>query len=286
MSRSGSNIWLHPPALAALAGGCLLLAGASIQSGFEPAVVLAQAPPSAEPPLLAPAAAPEGAAPQATPAPDPMDDLEHQEPPDGKWEQEEDGREYFVTRFRKVKDTYYIYPGGEWVQYKRLYRWPVVKHDDEYIYIKWYRGIDLEVERKALEESRRAEEEARAAKADDYRYEDRRVDRLTFVPFDHGLPRQGQWRQGFDVADINGDGHLDIVHGPLRKGSYQPVVFLGDGAGSWRAWEDVTWPELAYDYGDAAVGDVNGNGLLDVALGIHLRGVLVLIQEEPGRFVD
>src|SRR4029079_12039985 len=44
------------------------------------------------------------------------------------------------------------------------------------------------------------------------------VDRLTFVPFEDGLPTEGQWRNGFAVADINGDGFLDIVHAPPRKG--------------------------------------------------------------------
>ena len=33
---------------------------------------------------------------------DPMDDLESKEPPDGKWITAEDGREYFVTRLKKV----------------------------------------------------------------------------------------------------------------------------------------------------------------------------------------
>jgi hypothetical protein len=34
---------------------------------------------------------------------------------------------------------------------------------------------------------------------------------MKFEPFDEGLPRSGQWRYGFELVDMNGDGHLDIV---------------------------------------------------------------------------
>src|SRR5258707_1200039 len=40
---------------------------------------------------------------------------------------------------------------------------------------------------------------------------------LTFQPFGAGLPTSGQWREGFRLADLNGDGQLDLVHGPARK---------------------------------------------------------------------
>jgi len=55
------------------------------------------------------------------------------------------------------------------------------------------------------------------------------------------------------VADMNGDGHLDIVHGPARKQSGPPVIFLGDGQGSWTQWKEARFPSLAYDYGDVEV---------------------------------
>jgi hypothetical protein len=212
------------------------------------------------------------------PSPDPLDDLESLTPPDGKWEKDADGREYFVTRLPRVKDTYYIPEGREWIQYKRLYRWPLVKTTDTHFYVKLYRADAVADPAPPAPPPPPPEP--------GFEFEEVLVDRLQFSSFDTGLPRTGQWRQGFDVADMNGDGQLDIVHGSPRKDLYEPVIFLGDGAGNWRKWEDVSWPPLAYDYGDAAAGDVNGDGLMDIGLGVHLRGVLVLIQEAPGRFVD
>ena len=57
-----------------------------------------------------------------------------------------------------------------------------------------------------------------------------------FVPFGAGLPTSGQWREGFRIADLNHDGHPDIVHGPPRKQPGPPVIFLGDGKGGWTRW--------------------------------------------------
>lgn len=99
-----------------------------------------------------------------------------------------------------------------------------------------------------------------------------------------GLPRSGQWRHSFSLADVDGDGRLDLVHGPARKGARRPVVFLGDGEGGFRRWDEALFPPFPYDYGAVATGDVDGDGRLDLALGIHLRGLAVLLQKEPGVF--
>jgi hypothetical protein len=107
---------------------------------------------------------------------------------------------------------------------------------------------------------------------------------LVFDPFDRGLPATGQWRNGFDLADLNGDGHLDLVHGPPRKGRGTPVVFLGDGKGGWTRWAEAQFPPAPYDYGDAAAADFNGDRVVDVAFGIHLRGLLVLVGDGRGGF--
>jgi hypothetical protein len=215
--------------------------------------------------------------------PDFREDFESTEPADGKWLKADDGREYFVARLPKVRGTYRRIDEHT-ILYKYFVRLEITGEDKEWFHVKYYRALENWDEIKA--DLVRAEEEKLEGVAERYQFEARSVDRLEFAAFDEGLPRAGQWRQGFDMVDINGDGHLDIVHGPARKGIVTPAVFLGDGAGRWRFWSEAKWPELPFDYGDAAAADVNGDGLVDVGLGVHLRGLLVLIQEQPGRFVS
>jgi len=108
---------------------------------------------------------------------------------------------------------------------------------------------------------------------------------LELVPFDEGLPREGQWQDGFAIADLDRDGHLDLVHAGPRGPAPRPIVFLGNGAGRWRRWEAASFPPLSYAYGDVAVADFDADGLLDLALGMHATGIAVLRGEGAGRFV-
>ena len=110
--------------------------------------------------------------------------------------------------------------------------------------------------------------------------------RLTFAPFGVGLPSAGQWREGFRVADLNGDGHPDIVHGAPRKHSSTPVIFLGDGKGSFTRWKEARFTALPYDYGDIETADFDGDGHADIALAIHEGGMYVLNGDGRGNFTN
>ncbi|MCH9649116.1 MAG: VCBS repeat-containing protein [Deltaproteobacteria bacterium] len=216
---------------------------------------------------------------------DPLNDLGSLVPADGVWLKDDGGREYFVKPLPKLKGTYqWIDDTQTSIKYKRWYNFEVLRHDDENLYLKLYKpAVVPKLPTREEREAQRIKD--LEALAQTYLPEAGSGDRLYFDTFDEGLPKRGMWRNGFDVADMNGDGHLDIIHGPARKGIPVPRVFLGNSQGQWRVWNEAKFPRAPWDYGDAAAGDFNGDGLLDIAFGFHLRGLLVVVQETPGTFV-
>lgn len=201
------------------------------------------------------------------------------EPPDGNWLVDETGLEYFTFALPK-KGLHYIWVDGDTIRLARGPHLKVAGETDTSFTIKIINNKTVPRKPAPPEPT----EEERAAVAASYRVALPEVDRLAFAPFGRGLPRAGLWRNGFDVADMNGDGFLDIVHGPARKSGTVPVIFLGDGKGSWHLWKEVTFDEAPYDYGDVVAGDWNGDGKQDLAFGIHIRGVIALIGDGKGGF--
>ncbi len=85
---------------------------------------------------------------------------------------------------------------------------------------------------------------------------------------------------GLDFADFNGDGHIDLVVADHCQGLF---VYLGDGNNNWEMVEAGLFPhhlapkgnEYATMYRgleDAATGDLNNDGFIDVVAGASDKG--------------
>ncbi|MCA1582760.1 MAG: VCBS repeat-containing protein [Acidobacteria bacterium] len=106
-----------------------------------------------------------------------------------------------------------------------------------------------------------------------------------------GLPAEGLWRASFVMADMNGDGILDVVAPPARLGGDgKPHVWLGDGKGHYTAWplsfveDGRKRPDFAVDYGGIAAGDIDGDGNMDIATASHNGGLVALFGDGKGGF--
>ncbi len=201
------------------------------------------------------------------------------QPPDGEWLVDAEGRFYFIRN--QPKSQPYSRLGDARVRVVYGGEYELAGEDDENLWLKIYRPDAKPAERPSAVHDPTAEE--LAASAATFLAPIAPVDRLHFEAFDAGLPRRGLWRNGFDLADINGDGELDFVHGPMRRGGDQPSAFLGDGHGIWRPFR-VTVPQGLLDYGDVKVADFNGDGKADLAAASHLKGVLAFVGDGTGKF--
>jgi len=182
-----------------------------------------------------------------------------------------DGRAYRLERLEKKPDGYSrvsktmlrYYPNGFY---------EVEREDDAYFYVRQY--VPIKVEPPAPDATYTTEVSPPAS------------DAFSWQPFDAGLPRAGQWRDNFAVADMNGDGFPDLIFAPARKTLAKPAVFLGNGKGKWTLWTQARYPAAPYDYGGAAAADFNADGKQDIALGMHLLGFAVLTGDGKGGFSD
>ncbi len=93
-----------------------------------------------------------------------------------------------------------------------------------------------------------------------------------------GLPHRG-WANRVRLADIDLDGRLDVV---ASRGE-GPRVWLNDGAGGWSSFSDgLPEPVVGGLYHGLAVGDLNEDGLPDLAVANWIDGPEVHLQESGG----
>ncbi len=98
------------------------------------------------------------------------------------------------------------------------------------------------------------------------------INNLEFISKSKGLeiPNKEEGDTELELADINNDGHLDIIsvgdHGSPYVNSEQHgiMVWLGDGDSTWSVNQVGD-----FGYGGIEAGDLNLDGYLDVVWGIH-----------------
>jgi len=95
-----------------------------------------------------------------------------------------------------------------------------------------------------------------------------------------GLAETGMWKCTPVLADINRDGHLDVL--AINRLDDGVHVWLGDGRGNWRDSSQGLANPNGSCGGGIAYGDINKDGFPDLAVADHCSGVYVYLQQPDG----
>ena len=209
------------------------------------------------------------------------------EPSDGVWTTAEDGRSFFVARIDKKETPHLRRVEGQEVRFALGLVLDLVEETDTDIYVTMPK---VELTKPRPNRTTSAPPTAIEApvvtldRGDESLVEALRL-RIEATPFDRGLPTSAQWRNDVIAADMNGDGNLDLVHGPPRKSAPRVQIFLGDGAGGWQLAR-TRFRGGRLDYGDIAVADFDQDGQIDLALSMHLLGTTVAYGRDKFTFQE
>lgn len=97
-----------------------------------------------------------------------------------------------------------------------------------------------------------------------------------------GLPESGNWKCDPLLADLDGDGNLDVV--ALARLGDGPHVWLGDGKCGWRDASDGLALGRASCGGGLCLADVNLDGRVELVVADHCQGLFVYARNDAGRW--
>lgn len=196
------------------------------------------------------------------------------------------GKPYKIYKVEKEFAKYVEQPG--WVRplAQANFTREIYQENDKYIWV-WSEIRDPEAE-KAIEPAKSPWDDAAVIYFKELRGDFSPIEvpasevRVRFENSSEGLPTTGSWRNGAAVADMNGDGKVDLIFPPQRGQAGSPTVFLGNGKGAWSVWP-IEWPR-PFNYGTVVAADFNKDRKMDLAFSIHLTGVAVFLGDGKGKF--
>ncbi len=104
-----------------------------------------------------------------------------------------------------------------------------------------------------------------------------------YFSYSEGLPTGQQWKCNPAFGDVNSDGLLDLAAIP-RKGN-GARVWLNQGNGIWSEASDGLVLQNSCG-GGVDFGDINNDGLIDLAVGDHCKGLYVYKGDGTGKWVS